>query len=115
MRSSRIAIGTSDVGTQRGPPARRDERADARDELGERERLDDVIIGAVIERGDARLDGVARGEHEDRHLDACAAQLLQHLDAVAIGQAEIENHEIEIAACRPRAIALAAVSTISTS
>ena len=74
------------------------ERADARDELGERERLDEVVVGARVERGDARLDGIARGEHEHRHVDARAAQLLEHVEAVAIRQAEIEDHQIEVAA-----------------
>ena len=43
-------------------------RADARDDLRGRERLDDVVVGADLEADDAVGLGPARGEHDDRHV-----------------------------------------------
>ena len=49
------------------------ERADPREELVERERLDEVVIGAGIEAFHAVSHRSARGEHEDGHLVAGCA------------------------------------------
>ncbi len=48
-------------------------RAHPRRELGERERLDQVVDGARVEAGDAILDLTARGEHEHRDRHLCLA------------------------------------------
>ena len=42
------------------------QRLEARGQLGDRERLDQVVVGAGLQPGDAVLDLVARGEHADR-------------------------------------------------
>src|SRR3954469_21394972 len=72
----------------RRPPAQ--EGAQAREQLLALERLDDVVVGAGVQALDARLDGVAGGEHEDRDVVA-AAQAARHVDAVEPRQAEVEH------------------------
>ena len=42
------------------------QRAHARHQLAQRERLDEVVVGAGVEAGDAVVDRVARGQHQDR-------------------------------------------------
>ena len=42
------------------------QRAHAREQLLEREGLDDVVVRAGVEAGDAVADGVARGQHQHR-------------------------------------------------
>ena len=47
-----------------------EDRLDARDDLREAERLGDVVVAAGAQRLDLVLDGVLRGEEEDRVLVA---------------------------------------------
>ena len=54
---------------------------DAGDDLGERERLRDVVVAAGAQRLDLVLDGVLRGQEEDRGLEAALAQAASYLDA----------------------------------
>ena len=42
------------------------ERAQTGEELGERERLDEVVVGSRVEPLHPILDGVSRREHQDR-------------------------------------------------
>ena len=48
------------------------QRANARDELARRERLDEVVVGAELETGDAVLFLALGGEHDDRHVGGVA-------------------------------------------
>jgi len=86
-------LGATGMATQHG--------ADARGELVELERLDDVVVGAGIEPGDAIAARVARSDDDHRRRVAAAAQFAQHAETVrgsgrgAARQAEIEQHEIE--------------------
>src|SRR4051812_42039454 len=66
------------------------ERAQPRQQLLEVERLDQVVVGAGVEPLDARVDRVARGEHQDRHV-AVGAQAAGDLDAVDLGQPQVEH------------------------
>ncbi len=61
------------------------------DQLAHGERLDEVIVGAGVEAGDAVLHGIARRQHEDGHRLATGPHLLQQFQPIAVGQAEIEN------------------------
>src|SRR3954454_22589704 len=68
------------AGHQRGGAARRaaaQQRAQAGKELLALEGLDEVVVGARVQALDARLQGVAGGEHEDRHV-AVGAQAAGH-------------------------------------
>ena len=60
--------------TASAPAGAPGEGAQARRELLERERLDEVVVGARVEAGDPVVDGVARGEDEDRHASSPSAR-----------------------------------------
>ena len=70
---------------------------DPRHQLGEAERLGHVVVGAAVEGGDRVGDRVAGGEHDDRHPAALGAQLVEDLEAVHAGQADVEHHQVEAA------------------
>ncbi len=83
---------------ERGAAARRpaaQQGAQAGEQLLALERLDEVVVGARVQALDARVDGVARGEHEDRHVVG-RAQPAGDLDAVELGQPEVEDHEVGV-------------------
>ena len=67
-------------------------RANAREQLLDRKRLGQVVVGTSIERADLVRVLAARRDHDDRHARPCAHRL-HHLDAVHIGQAQIEQHD----------------------
>jgi hypothetical protein len=56
--------------------------------------LDDVVVGAGVEAGHAVPDRVARGGHQHRHRRAAGPQAAQHLQAVGLGQAEIQQDQV---------------------
>src|SRR5262245_65344036 len=58
------------------------ERAQPRLELLERERLDQVVVGARVKARHTVVDGVARGQHQYRRAIAGLPQPLAHLEAV---------------------------------
>jgi hypothetical protein len=70
--------------------------ADARHELGRRERLGDIIVGAGIEAAHAIALLAARRQHDDRQVggDGLAAQLAADLDARHQGQHPVEQDEV---------------------
>ncbi len=70
------------------------QRARARHQLAQRERLDEVVVGAALEPAHAILDGVARGEHQHRQVGALRAHAAQGLEAVDAGQADIEDQQV---------------------
>ena len=53
------------------------QRPDPRQQLAERERLDEVVVGAGVQPVDPVADGVAGGQHQDRGPDAVRPQLRQ--------------------------------------
>ena len=67
---------------------------DARRELLHRERLDEVVVGADLERVDPVVLGAARRHDDDRSPDPLAACLLDHLPAVEPGQHQIEHADV---------------------
>src|SRR4051794_16954242 len=77
----------------RRPPAQ--QRPQSGEQLLALERLDEVVVGARVEPFDARLDRVARGEHQDRHVVG-RAQPPRDLDAVELGQSEVEDDEVGV-------------------
>ena len=66
------------------------QRTQSGEQLVELEGLDEVVVGAGVQPGDAVLHAVARGEDEHRHRAPLAAPLAQPAHAVAAGQAEAE-------------------------
>jgi hypothetical protein len=69
------------------------QRPHARQQFVEIERLDQVIVGACIEPGDAIAHHIAGGERQHGHLVAAGAQIGQQLQAVAPRQAKVEQQQ----------------------
>jgi hypothetical protein len=53
--------------------------------------LDQVVVGATLQPLDAVLDGIARGEHQDRRLVAGIPQARQHPHAVQLWHHPVEH------------------------
>ncbi len=64
----------------------------ARQQLGEPERLGDVIFGTELEPHDLVHLGAARAEHDDGHRGVLRAQLAHHFEPVHPRQHDVENH-----------------------
>ena len=68
---------------------------DARHELGRRERLDDVVVGAQAQPDDAVGLLAARGQQDDRRAVAVVlAHAAHHLEPIDAGQHEVEHDEV---------------------
>src|SRR5579862_6480451 len=61
------------------------DRAQPGDQLFFDKRFDEVIVGAAIETGNPIFDRIARGEHENRRLNAFGARLARDVEAVHAG------------------------------
>ncbi|BDZ59407.1 hypothetical protein GCM10025872_30640 [Barrientosiimonas endolithica] len=70
-------------------------RADAGDDLLEAERLRDVVVAADRQPLDLVVDRVARGEEDDGHVVAVAAQPPGHGEAVHVGEHHVHDREVE--------------------
>ncbi len=68
--------------------------AHTRDELFEAERLRHVVVAADGQAFDLLLGRVAGGEEHDRHVVAVGAQPLHHREPVAVGEHDVEDHEV---------------------
>jgi hypothetical protein len=79
---------------RRGDGARAPQHgADARHQLAGAERLDDVVVGAELEAGHA-VDLVATGGQHDHGGVAGGAQLAQGVEARAVRQHDVQQHEV---------------------
>ena len=78
-------------GLGRGPPA---EGPHAGEQLGEGERLGQVVVGPGVEPGDPLLDRAEGREQEHRGLHAAGAHQPQHLEAVQVGQHAVQDHDV---------------------
>ena len=78
---------------RRRPLARRapHDRPQAREQLGERERLRQVVVGAGVEAADPVADRVAGGEHQHRHPHLALAQAAQGRETVDGRQHHVEQ------------------------
>ena len=93
----RVGVERQVADAQRGHAARRpaaQQRAQAGEQLLALERLDEVVVGADVEPLHARLQRVARGEHQDRRVVAVVAQALGDVDAVQARQPEVEHDDV---------------------
>ena len=73
-------------------------RADARQQHGEAERLGDVVVGAGFQAENGVAVGVVAGQHDDRRLEAVLAQDAHRLAAVHVGQPDVHDHQVDLAA-----------------
>ena len=76
------------------PGARRQQRVDADEQLGERERLGQVVVAAGVEAAEPVGERVARGEEQDRRCDAARPQRLADVAPVGVGQADVEHEDV---------------------
>ena len=70
------------------------ERAKACHELGDGERLRQIIVGAKVERLDAIVDGVERGQNQNRRTRPRLPQILQKRPAAALRHHQVEHDRI---------------------
>jgi hypothetical protein len=82
------------AGGERGAAA--EQAPQPRQQLGERERLREVVVGAAVEAGHPVGDGVARGEHEHRRARPAGAQLAAHVEPPAPGEAHVEHDHVVV-------------------
>src|SRR5665647_2023900 len=66
----------------------------ASDELLEAERLGDVVVGAVLEALHGVGDRGTGRQHDDRDPTSLCAYATQHLEAVHVGQADVNGFEV---------------------
>jgi hypothetical protein len=66
----------------------------AREQLGQRERLSQVGVGAGVEPGDAILDGVAGGEHQHGRPHAVVPKPPARLEAAQAREHDVENDRV---------------------
>src|SRR5262249_26348318 len=64
-----------------------------REQLADRKRLGDVVVGAGVERGDL-LSLVSHGGHDDDRRIAPLPQLARDLSAAAVGKDEVEDERV---------------------
>jgi hypothetical protein len=89
------AVEDEDVPGHRAGTSR--EGVDPREELVERERLHEVVVGAAAQPAHAIVDGVASGEHEDGRLDAAVSQRSREPHPVELGQHHVHDREVQVA------------------
>src|SRR3954466_15830411 len=70
------------------------EGAQARQQLGERERLGEIVVRAGVETRHAVLDRVARGQHDHRGPDPFLTQPLARLEAVDARQHHVQDDRV---------------------
>ena len=99
-KTRRASWSMHDLGAAGASAARRrlagapQQRADPGLQLGEAERLGQVVVGAVVEADHpVELAGTRRDDH-DRPGEAVLAGPLAHLETVHVGQPEVEDHHV---------------------
>ncbi len=83
-------------------------RLNAGDKLLHREGLDEVVVGADLERVHAVVLRTARADDDDRRSDPFSTSRLDELPAVEPGQHEVENAHVVLLVAQAREPCLAA-------
>src|SRR5512146_1016535 len=96
-----LEVGHLERGSRLRPAAAQD-GAQPREELRERERLDEIVVGTELETLHAVANGIARCQEQDRRLDLMMPQLLDDAPAVASGQHHVQNDGV--VGARPRKV-----------
>jgi hypothetical protein len=68
--------------------------AEADAELVEGERLGQIVVGSSVEAAHAIADVAASGEDDDRDTGATSAEAPKEIQAVEVGQAEVEQDRV---------------------
>jgi len=74
-----------------------DRHPQAGEQLVHGERFGQVVVGAGIQRGDLVVGRLPGGQHHHRHARP-AAQRVQHVHAVEVGQPQVQHDELDVAA-----------------
>jgi hypothetical protein len=69
-------------------------RAQASQQLGDPERLGDIVVGAGIEAAHHVGLVVGAGQHDDRHAPSLLALLGAEIAAIAVGQAHVQDQGV---------------------
>ena len=102
-RGSGAACGWRRLGGRSGARPRAPQHGrDAREQLGQRERLGHVVVRAQAQRRHLVELVLSRRQHDHRHLVAGPAQRLEHPDAAPLGQRDVEQHEVRARALDER-------------
>ena len=115
VAGDRVGDGIQPQGAERGRrigAGAAHQRPQPGDELVEVKRLGHVVVAPGAEAGQAIGHGVARGEEEDRSVDAARPQRLAEVAPVGVGQADVDDQAVGHVPLR--AIAPAASPTAST-
>ena len=72
-------------------------RPHPRQQLGEGKRLDEIIVSPELKAFDPIGHAVAGREEQDRRPHLCAAQGLQDLPSVDIGQHDVQDEQVVLA------------------
>ena len=89
---AQVGIGQRFIPGEDGGAAQ--QRMDARQQLGRRKRLDQIVVRAGFQPLDTVFDRIARGEHQDERLVARRPQVFQHADAVQPRHQPVEHDDI---------------------
>ena len=67
---------------------------DPREQFREPERLGDVVVRTGVEPDDDVCFLLARGENDDRGRRRAGTELAAQVDAVGVGETEVEKHQV---------------------
>jgi len=70
------------------------DRPQARQQLGERERFRQVVVGAGVEPADAVADRIPRGQHQHRDPDLALTEAFQDREAVEAREHHVEQNRV---------------------
>ncbi len=90
-----LQVAEGEVGDDGGGAAAADEGLEAREQLGEGERLGQVVVAAALQAGDTVVERALGAEDEDGDLDALGAPALDDAEAVELGQHEVDDGGVE--------------------
>ncbi len=76
------------------PPGHLQRLADHPPQLVRVERLEQVVVGALLHRLDGRVRPLGHGDEDDRDARVDAADLLVDLQAGLVGQAQVEENDV---------------------
>ena len=71
-------------------------RTDPSVELGQAHRFDQVVVGTRLQPHDDVHLGRPRGQHDQHTARLDNPELPAHLDAVEVGQPQVQQHQIEV-------------------
>ena len=92
--TSGSAAGLGDHGRLAHPPGHLQRLADHPPQLVQVERLEQVVVGALLHRLDGRVRRLGQGDEDDRDARVDLADLLVDLQPGLVGQAQVEENDI---------------------